>query len=698
MKTRVLRAILVVFGLLCVAPASSRAQVRLEDIPGHERYLEAQRSMRSAARGGTISDIRWDDDGRGLHFVREGERYTFDLETLSLAADVGAGEGGGAESAEAGRSRPPRPARGRQRDREPSPDERWVAVCREYNIVLEDPGGAVVAQITTDGERKHRYGQASWVYGEELDQNTAMWWSPDSSRLAFYEFDERMVEDYHLVRGWTALRTEILREGYPKPGEPNPVARLRLYDVAAMETMDVDTGPSGDGDVGHYVYGVRFSPDGRHLLFFRTNRHQSVLELVAAEAETAACRVVVREEQETWQNNRPHFQFLEDGQRFLWETERSGYRHFELRNLAGEHLATLTRGQHPVEGIVHVEEKRGYLYYTAASGESPLETRLHRVGLDGQGDVCLSGEAADHHGFSISPDGRWFVATWETLTTPPTTALFDERGQRVALLAESEDGTLEAVGPAHAELFSFIADDATTRIYGVLFRPSSFDPRRRYPLLIDVYGGPQSRRVHNRFAPAEPLCELGFLVARIDNRGTVGRGKAFESANYLRLGTVDLQDQVDGVRHLARRPYVDAGRVGIFGHSYGGYMAALAILKHPDVFQVAVAASPVTDWKNYDTIYTERYMRTPQENPEGYEQGSCLTFARQLAGHLLIMHGMVDDNVHPTNVFQLIDALDEADERFDVFFYPERGHGLGRSASHRQIEYLYHHLIGKLEL
>src|SRR5690606_25678169 len=226
------------------------------------------------------------------------------------------------------------------------------------------------------------------------------------------------------------------------------------------------------------------------------------------------------------------------------------------------------------------------------------------------------------------------------------------------------------------ELFTFKADDGVTAIYGILYKPADFDPSRKYPLVIDVYGGPFSHGILARFSPAHHGCPHGFLVAKIDNRGTRHRGTAFEAAAYMKLGEVDLKDQVDGVRHLVQRPYVDADRVGIYGHSYGGYMAALAILKYPDVFHVAVAGAPVTDWRNYDSIYTERFMRMPEENPEGYDAGSCLTYAGQLKGKLLLLHGMLDDNVHPSNTFQLMDALQKAGKPFDVMLYPNAGHGL----------------------
>jgi len=306
--------------------------------------------------------------------------------------------------------------------------------------------------------------------------------------------------------------------------------------------------------------------------------------------------------------------------------------------------------------------------------------------------VQLTSRPLYHGSFSISPHHRWFVASYEAVNVPPTTALFNEKGEEVLVLAESDVSKLEELGFQPAELFHFTASDGKTDIYGTLQKPLNFDPAKKYPLVVSVYGGPSSVGFSSRYALANPYCQFGFLVDRIANRGTEGRGKAFESAGYLKLGIVDIRDQADGVRYLRQRPYVDGNRVGIHGHSYGGYMSALAVLKFPDVFHVAVAGAPVTDWKNYDTIYTERYMRTPGENKEGYGDGSCLTHAANLKGKLLILHGLIDDNVHPSNTWQLIERLQRANKRFDLMIYPNSKHGLG-STSHSLIwEFLHRHL------
>jgi dipeptidyl-peptidase-4 len=260
-------------------------------------------------------------------------------------------------------------------------------------------------------------------------------------------------------------------------------------------------------------------------------------------------------------------------------------------------------------------------------------------------------------------------------------------GKELAVLASGR-ATVDTTPP---EIFTCKAADGVTDLFGVLFKPSDFRESAKYPLIIDVYGGPHSQRVSNRFSQGDADCDYGVLIAVIDNRGTPNRGKAFEAAAYLKLGDVDIADQVAAVKHLCARPYVDASRVGIFGHSYGGYMAALGILKFPDVYHAAVARAAVTDWRQYDTIYTERYMRTPQENKSGYDAGSCITYAAQLKGKLLIMHGMLDDNVHPNNAWALIHALDEADKPYESRFFPTAQHGFG--GENTQWEFLFRNLV-----
>lgn len=677
MRTRSL-LLLIAFGTL-----AATARGGITSLPGYEGFEEVTRISRTLGHEGRVSRIAWCDEGRYVAFSRGGSHFEFDLQERELREveqprEAASGEGRGS-----------RWLRGRQRDQETSPCGNWIAKCIDWNVIIEAAEDDERIVITTDGTRKHRYGKASWVYGEELRQNDAMWWSPCSTMLAFYELDETDVPDYYLTGGLTDVRSTLMLEGYPKPGEPNPIARLWVHHMESGERIAIDVGEETD----QYIYNIRWSPRGDELIFSRLNRRQDTLQVLVADPRTGRSRVVVTETQDTFQDNWPTMRFLEDGERFIWSSERTGWQQFELRHLDGRLLNPLTRGEYVAASIVSVIEDKGVLFYTAYSDDNPLNIQLYRVNLDGTGQTRLTSDPLNHTTTDVSPCGRWFIARGETLNVPPVTRLYDSDGVVIATLAEPDMQRIAELNWPEPELFTFKADDGVTDLYGMLHKPRDFDPQRAYPLLISVYGGPLSQRVRNTWRPAEPTCEFGFIVAAIDNRGTANRGKAFKDAAYLKLGMVDIKDQADGVRHLVQRPYIDGDRVGIYGGSYGGYMAALALVRYPELFHVAVASAAVTDWRNYDTIYTERFMRTPEENLENYDAGSVLNYVEQLQGKLLILHGMVDDNVHPSNAFQLIDALHEAGKDFDLMMYPNRAHGLGVHARDMRLRYFVQHLL-----
>ncbi len=638
---------------------------------------------------GRISRVEWDEDGDGLSFTNKGSRVRLDLDSQKIERMESAADGGGRRRSRfdnrtrtwAGERGRPRPGRGRQYMRAPSPDEAWIAHCREWNVVLENMATGETKEVTTDGNRKYRYGTANWVYGEELRVRHGMWWSKDSKKLIFYEFDESEVLDFYLTSGLTGYNTVLLTEGYTKAGAPNPAVSLKMYDLETGKTTGVDTGSKD-----HYLFNIRRSPYGEELLINRTDRRQKRLDVLALDFATGKTRIVVTEIQETWQSNTPLMRYLADGKRFIWETEKTGWKQYELRHLDGRLIATLTRGEYPAVSIVKVDEENGWLFYTACSDDHVLCTQLHKVRLDGTGQKRITPDSFHYSRFVISPDLKHFTAQYENVETPPSTALFGTEGKLIRVLAEGP-----RVEKNLSEIFTFKASDGVTDLFGVLHKPKDFDPSKKYPLIVPVYGGPGSRAVRNTYQNGARDTSRGYLVARIDNRGTSGRGKAFMGAVYGKLGTIDILDQADGVRYLRQRPYVDGERVGIYGHSYGGFMAAIGIVRHPDVFQAAAVRSAVTDWRQYDSIYTERYMNLPQDNPEGYRLGACATHAENFSGKMLIMHGLLDDNVHPNNAWQLIHALDRAGKKYESRFFPTAGHGTGGNDT--QWEFFRRHLI-----
>lgn len=665
--------------LICMGLASS-----------HGALAQNPRSTRRAGAPGTVSRIEWSADGKSLSYLSEGKRYKFDLATATRAEEKKGEEAkaaprrrsGGNPSDRAGTGKyVGRPTRGRQYTQVNSPDGKWEAHYENWNVVLKNVSSGKKVAVTTEGNEVVHYGTASWVYGEELNQTRAMWWTPDSQKLLFYRFDDEGVKPFHLVTSWSKINTEHYPEAYPKTGAKNPAAALLVYDLASGETLPIQAG----GGSEEYIYGVRVSPGGDVMMVNWTDRLQHDLKVLGIELDTGECYEIVTEHQDTWQNNSPSMRFLEDQQRFLWPTEKSGYTHYELRDLDGDFHHALTSGNFQTTGIRFVDEEAGLVGFTAnSSPANPYYDQYHIVGLDGKGQRRVTSLDLHHLNYSLSPDKKWLVAQYEAVDTPPCTALYSTAGKLVGHLAQSDPDSAAHV----AEMFSFKSDDGRFDIYGVLYKPKDFDEKQSYPLINALYGGPGTREISPRYVSrVRSECNRGYLVVKVGNRGTGGRGKAFLGAAYLRLGDVDIQDHADAVRLLSQRSYIDGERVGIVGHSYGGYMAALGIFKHPDVYAAACLRAAVTDWRNYDTIYTERYMSTPQLNKKGYDAGAAMTYVKNFKGKALILHGMVDDNVHPTNAFQLIAALDKAGKSYESRFWPNGGHGLGSGVENTQWEF-----------
>ena len=694
--TLVLPVVATIAALAPLAPA----QDRLKTMPGYARYQEVSKKAAGALKSGALT-VTWKDGGKAFEYRKDGKPYRFDVaegkakEAAPTGGDPGADPfarrrrgGGGLE-------------RGRQAASTLSPDGTLRAFCKDRNLWIGDAKGLIEIALTTDGSVKDRIknATASWVYGEELYQTTAMWWSPDGKKIAYYRFNESEVPDYFLPLDQTKFHDKLDVEAYPKVGDPTPLVDLYIYDLASKGTTRVDVRDGGffeDGGVGHYVYHVAWSPDGKELLFNRTNRRQNIMEFTAADPATGKCRVIVREEwPASWTENTPDQEFLADGKRFVWSSERNGFKNFYLYELSGKLLATLTDHLFDVGRVVRVDEKGGKLYYTAHSGDNPMKEQLHRRRPRRQGR-----QTPDRPGLpplrirsTSRPDGKHFVDVFQTHDTRPRPRLADAgRGKGiVAELAESDLSKFESAGLKRVELLTFKAADGETDLYGMLHKPSNFDPKKKYPLIVQVYAGPATNAARETFATPNPLTEYGFLVAGFDSRSAGGRGKKVLDAIYKKLGRTEIDDQAAGVKSLWDRPYVDKGRVGITGTSYGGYASILCLLRYPEVFRAAVASSSVTDFRQYDSIYTERYMATPKENTEGYDLGSASKYADKLRGRLLIFYGTADNNVHPANSLQLIQALQRAGKSFDVQVGPDMGHSsLNRD---RMMEFFIENLV-----
>jgi len=722
-KVSTLHSKLMVAAVLMIAAAitlsftlnAARAQDRLKTMPGYEQFQKMSPQIQGSFVTGALN-VTWVDGGKAFTYSTGGKSYRYDVatkqatETGEAAANTG-GPGRGGPGGRAGgqgqgqrgqgQGQGAQPARGRQFDSAMSPDGKWKAFYRDRNLWLSDANGGGEMAVTKEGSEKERtkYGTGSWVYGEELGQRLAMWWSPDNKKIAFYRFDESQVKDYYLQMSQTQLQGTLDVEAYPKAGMPNPIADVLVYDVASKQTVKLDVRdgkPFDNGVVGHYVYNIQWSPDGTELLMNRTNRRQQIMEFTACNPATGKCRVIVREEWMTgWVSNRPSMQWLADKKRFIWESERNGWSNLYLYDLSGKLITPLT--QHTafeVGNVVKVEEAAGVVFYTARDGDNHMKMQLHRVGLDGKGDVRLT-DPAFNHTVSIAPDNQHFIDVYQTHKEPPATRLLDANGKVMAELAKSDLTKFNQLGLKKVEMFTFKAADGQTTLYGLINFPSNFDPSKKYPTLVAVYGGPASgsNTARETFSPPSATTEYGFLVVNVDSRAAPGRGKRMLDSLYLKLGQTEMDDMAAGIKSLWSRPYFDKNRVGMYGTSYGGYSAALSILRHPDVYAAASSSSPVTSYYHYDSIYTERYMWIPQENKEGYEAGSAMNYADKLKGRLMIYYGTADNNVHPNNSMQLIKALQAAGKSFEVQVGPDQGHsGINQQ---RMMEFFIENLVMK---
>jgi len=739
----ILTAIIVLAGLTCIP-----AQDRINGMPGYEQHSKMQPLIPGSVVSGALN-VTWTSDGKAFTYTHGGKAYQYDLSTMKLAetgeapapaAGRGAGRGGQDTPPDAGgRGRGQQaqgqtplaqtemplapkegcptaaPDRGRQAICIVSPDGKLKAFYRNRNLHVANFDGTGEKAVTTDGSVKDRikYGTGSWVYGEELSQTTAIWWSPDSKMVGFYRFDENQVKDFYLQMNQTQVQDTMDVEAYPKPGAPNPIADILVYDTTAGKATKIDIRngkPFTDDVVGHYAYNVRWSPDGTELFMNRTNRRQQIMEFIGCNPATGACRVIVREEWLTgWTENRPTMQYLKDNRRFIWSSERNGWRNYYLYDLSGKLLATLTNHSAFEAGnIVKVDETAGIMFYMARDGDNFMKMQLHRVGLDGKGDVRLTDPKFNHNigncnqaagggrgggapggpgggggGCGISSDNKFILDVYQTHDQPAATQLLDASGKVLAQLAKADTTKFDQLGLKKMEMFTYKAADGKTTLYGTIAFPSNFDPGKKYPTLVPVYGGPASgSNVPNEnftmptFTPRDNLqyAEYGFLIVNLSSRAVPGMGKQILDSIYLKLGVTEMDDMAEGIKALWSRPYFDKTRVGIYGTSYGGYTAALEILRYPDVFTAASASSPPTSWYHYDSIYTERYMWIPEENKEGYEAGNAMNFAKNLRGRLLLYYGTADNNVHPNNSMQLIRALQDAEKNFEVQVGPDRLH------------------------
>jgi len=675
--------------LLLAFALSVSAQDKLKSMPGYSQYQKIAPQIRNSVKPGSIS-AKWSDDGSSFEYQQDKKIYKYTIKTKKIT------EVGAAPEIQSPNFR--RPARGRQFDFANSPDGKWKAYTKDRNMYVSNVDGSNEMVITKDAndENQIKYGIATWVYGEELRQTTAMWWSPDSKKVAFYKFVEKDAKKYYVLLNQLELQDSLEIEAYPKVGADNLPVDLMVYDVDSKKVtpFDIRDGkPFNDGALGTYIYGMSWTPDGKELLYHSTNRKQDIMELRAADPATGKSRTVVHEEWlASFTQNTPEIQVLKDGKRFIWASERSGYSNYYLYNFSGKLINTITNHAFEVARIVKVDEKENTLYYMARSGDNHMKMQLHKVKLDGTKDVRLTNPIFDHS-VTLSPDNKFFIDVAQTHDTAPFTNLIDSKGKVVAELAKSDLSKFEELGLKKVEVFTFTSVDGVTQLHGMIHFPSTFDPSKKYPVILSNYGGPATNAFRETFTLPDALTEYGFIVLNIDGRNVGGRGKKLLDQLYGNLGIVEMDDFAAGVKSLYGRPYINKTRVGVYGTSYGGTTAATLLLRYPDVFQAAVANSAVTDWRNYDNVYTERFMNLLENNRKGYEASSLMPMAKNLKGELLVFFGTADNNVHPANSLQFINALQKAGKSIEVQLAPDGGHtALNRE---RMMEFFIKHLVMK---
>jgi len=571
-----------------------------------------------------------------------------------------------------------------------SRDGRRVAFVRAGELFVAELSGGPPRQLTEGAADGLTHGVAEFIAQEELDRAEGYWWSRDGNRIAFVRADSRHIPKYPIVHQGN-VSIDIEEHRYPFAGEPNARVEVAIVDVDTGDVQWLDLGD--DADI--YLARGGWRPDGAFTAQI-LSRDQRRLRLVSFSPDDGTPSLLLERRGDPWVNLDDDTRFLESGE-LVRSSEKSGFRHLYLNHPAERAPRMLTDGDWVVTRLVSMDEERRIAYFMATR-ESVLERHLYAVSLDGGEPWRLTPEPGWHDAV-MSPDHSRFVDTWSTLEHGPRVAVRNLSGEVEEVLFANEQATARGLGLVPPELLTLPAADGTTVLHGAVYRPPSFDPGRRYPLVVSVYGGPHAQRVADEWSltvdmRAQYLARRGFMVLKLDNRGSANRGVAFEAHLARCMGSVEIEDQVAGVRYLVDRGEVDPGRVGIYGWSYGGYVTCLALMKAADVFRVGVAGAPVTHWDGYDTAYTERYMETPQTNPDGYRDSSVMTYVENLRGKLLLVHGMVDENVHFRHTARLITALSQAQKDYDLLVFPEERH-MPRDA--RGLEYQERRVLGYFE-
>ena len=643
-------------------------------LPGEEVLSDEEKARRERQRIAALSgivDYQWSPDGKALLFPLGGELYFYDLAKSGKDAVRKLTDGGGFAT-----------------DPKISPKGGFVSFIRDRNLWVIELASGRETQLTRDGSDVIGNGVAEFVADEEMDRHTGYWWAPDDSAIAFARIDETPVPVQKRYEVYPD-RTEVIEQRYPAAGDDNVLVQLGVIaPKAGAKPRWIDLGADQD------IYLARVDwRDPQRLTFQRQSRDQKKLELIETTLATGTQRTLVTETSKTWVPLHSDLRFLKNG-RFLWSSERSGFEHLYMASEDGSELTALTQGEWVVDGLLAVDEPAG-LAYASGTRDGATETHVYAVPLSG-GEPRRLTQAPGMHAAAFARNASVFVDSWSSDTTLPQIELFKADGTKLATLL-TNDAT-DAAHPyakylaAHqpTTFGTLTAADGTTPLHYSLIKPAGFDPKKRYPVVVFVYGGPAAQTVTRAWPGRSDaffnqyLAQQGYLVFSLDNRGTPRRGAAFGGALYGRQGTVEVDDQLRGVAWLKSQAFVDPARIGVYGWSNGGYMTLMLLAKHSEAYACGVSGAPVTDWALYDTHYTERYMDLPNANEAGYREASVFTHLDGLHSKLLLIHGMADDNVLFSNSTKLMSDLQKRGTPFELMTYPGAKHGLrGSDLLHR---------------
>lgn len=585
-----------------------------------------------------------------------------------------------------------------------SPDGTRIAFVRDNNLFVTETATLQETQITTDGQRNAIInGSTDWVYEEELSFAQAFYWSPDSRKIAYYRFDESNVREFNMQK-WNqgALYPADYRFKYPKAGEANSVVEIWLYEVASGKKVKADI----DEEKDIYIPRVTWTANPNVLSVRRMNRLQNTLELLHTDATTGQSTVILTEKRDTYYDidYTDELIYLADGKQFILSSERSGYKHFYLYQINGALVGPITAGEWEATQLVGADEKSKTLYYISTEGNYQNRS-FYSVTFDGKKKTKLSKEDGNHS-INMSDDFQFYIDYFSHAEQPLTVSLYRTKGNALVKVLENNDGLrakLSEYGIVKKEFFKYPAADGNTQLDGYLLKPVKMEAGKKYPVLVFQYSGPRSTNTLNVFGGGQNffwhqmLVQRGIVVAVLDTRGTGSRGEQFAKQTYKQLGKMETEDLVAGGKYLAALPFVDGARLGIWGWSYGGYTTSLVMTKGAGTYKVGIAGAPVTTWRYYDNIYTERFLQRPQDNPSGYDDNSPLTHAAKLQGHFLLIHGTGDDNVHFQNSVALQEALIQAGKQFRSHFYPDQAHGFrGVKVNHHRLTLMTEFLLEKL--